>query len=333
MTGLVLACATLATVAAAGGPEDPGHLRLLAIESAAAVHAAPPLAVQTLDDAMLVASEGAAAPSLLAGALHVVTSRSSASSVPSDPSQVAEDGSAAADDLDVVADDLDADDADAVTAATADEPGDGAEQGDDGEEVDASPQPAESALLATVEDLAIHLPVHRPVAVGFHQASRWSSLPLEPAGRSVDLEALRVDPAHDLTGRAEDVPFAVLPARGRGTSRTSAADVVVAPGEAVVSPVDGTVSDVRTYRLYGRHDDHRIEIVPASAPDRRVVLLHVDAPQVQAGDEVVAGTSEVATSARTFPFESQIDRWLAPDRLPHVHVEVQSADPAGPGDP
>jgi hypothetical protein len=96
----------------------------------------------------------------------------------------------------------------------------------------------------------------------------------------------------------------------------------------VHTPVSGTVTDVREYVLYGGHRDVRLEIAPDDAPDLRLVMIHIADVDVEAGDEVTAGETVVAGTARPFPFGSQIDRFTEPDRWPHVHIEVKHEDDA-----
>jgi hypothetical protein len=89
--------------------------------------------------------------------------------------------------------------------------------------------------------------------------------------------------------------------------------------------VDGVVTEVRPYLLYGQHPDTRVEIRPDDAPHLRVVLIHVDGVQVAAGDRLTAGETVLAGSANRFPFSSHVDRYLERG-WPHVHLEVVDPD-------
>lgn len=121
-----------------------------------------------------------------------------------------------------------------------------------------------------------------------------------------------------------DLEYIVTDTRGRETSATSAADVVLPRGANVFAPVTGIVTGLRRYRLYNRYPDVRVEITPDQAPHRRVVLLHLDAVGVHRGQQVEASVTRIG-SVRGFPFESQVDRYIR-GRYPHVHMEVK--DPA-----
>lgn len=173
------------------------------------------------------------------------------------------------------------------------------------EEVSAD-APAEDAqdrtdVFATVGAVELHALSHDVQVNGFHQASSPASRTMTPVGSDT----------------------AVLPSRGRGYSATSAVDVVLVDDEPVRSPITGTVVELDRYQLYGRTADLRLAIQSADHPHIEVVLLHVERPEVEVGDEVVAGETVVAGGGRQLPFRSQVDRETAPDAWPHVHIEVK----------
>jgi biotin carboxyl carrier protein len=176
-------------------------------------------------------------------------------------------------------------------------------------------------VFARVEGLDLHLPAEAAVLVGFHEAATRRPLALTPIGGLLDHQnTTKFDPPPDEDG----MDYVVLSSRGRPMPATSAADIVLTDEVPVLAPVDGTVTDVRTYYLSGRHLDHRVEIRPASAPHLRVVLIHVEEPTVAVGQEVSAGQTVLSPRVRTFPFSSHIDRYTEPDRFGHVHLEVHA---------
>lgn len=178
--------------------------------------------------------------------------------------------------------------------------------------------------FATFSGLSLYLPTDDPVLVGFHEASSPAARELRPTGTVVENEnTTKFVPPDDVTGGSE---YLVLSSRGRVQPATSAVDLVMHVDDPVRSPVHGTVADVRGYDLYGAHEDYRVEIMPAEAPQLRVVLIHVDEVAVEVGDTVRAGETILAGTARSFPFGSQIDRYTEPDRWPHVHLEVKHQD-------
>jgi hypothetical protein len=140
---------------------------------------------------------------------------------------------------------------------------------------------------------------------------------------------------HDGGRQQEPLATAVrprtLPSRYRGTGSRTAADIVVPPDTAVRSPVTGTVKAAGTYALYCRYRDDKVVIRPDAAPDLEVTVLHITGVQVQAGDRLVAGITQLAPRATLLPFESQVDRETGTPRWPHVHVEV--LDPRVPDRP
>jgi murein DD-endopeptidase MepM/ murein hydrolase activator NlpD len=162
-------------------------------------------------------------------------------------------------------------------------------------------QAARTGVFATVGGLALHLPAHDTIVTGFHQASTPGSQAMTPASG-----------------------HRVLPSRGRGYPATSAVDIVMMDEQPVRSPVSGTVVAVEGYSLYGRYPDSRIRIRPHDDRDLRVVMLHLGGVEVEVGDEVEAGVTELAKRARRFPFRSQVDAETKPDSWPHVHYEVKA---------
>jgi hypothetical protein len=190
--------------------------------------------------------------------------------------------------------------------------------------------PAPTPPLAELAGLEIWLPTASPVIVGFHEAATVSAIGVEPVGTlAEDRNTTRTELPPDV---ADGTPYLVLTSRGRSAGPTSAIDVVMTPGDPVLSPVTGTVVDVRSYLLYGAHQDLRIEVVPDGRPDVRLVMIHVDGAAVAIGDRVVGGVTPVARSARLFPFGSHIDRETEPERFPHVHIELQPIDAPRLGD-
>ena len=177
-------------------------------------------------------------------------------------------------------------------------------------------------VFARSDGMALHLVSADAVGVAFHEASYRDATELRPVGRcSVCRNRRKFSPSeHGET----DLEYIVTDTRGRQTPATSAADVVVPRGADVFAPVTGIVTGLRHYRLYRRYPDVRVEITPALAPDRLVVLLHLDAVAVHRGQQVDASVTKIG-SVRGFPFESQVDRYIR-GGYPHVHLEVK--DPA-----
>jgi hypothetical protein len=176
-------------------------------------------------------------------------------------------------------------------------------------------------VFAAAGGVRLRLVSAEPVVVAFHEASYHDALALHPTGvcgRCRNPTKFTPPPPRDPTLR-----YLVTHSRGRDTPATSAADLVLPRGTPVLSPVDGTVTRVRRYRLYRKYTDLRVEISPHEAPDRLVVLLHLGAVPVRRGDPVVASTTELG-APRRLPFRSHVDRYVR-GRYPHVHLEVKDA--------
>lgn len=196
------------------------------------------------------------------------------------------------------------------------------EEGDDEAVTDELPAPLPLPVLGRAGGLLVHVPAMEPLVVSYHEASFAEALPIQPLGTLSQNE----NPTRPLV--SEDHPdgldFHVQVSRGRANASTSAVDVVLLPGEAVRSPVAGTVTEVRPYQLYGTHDDVRLEL-RADDADLAIVLIHVQDVVVQAGDRVEVG-DVLAGGARVFPFGAVVDRLFEPDRYGHVHLEVKTPE-------
>jgi hypothetical protein len=118
------------------------------------------------------------------------------------------------------------------------------------------------------------------------------------------------------------LPHRVMASRGRGTSASSAVDIVVPSRARIRAPVTGTVTAVKRYLLYCRTRDWKVVIAPMSHPRLRVLVLHMVRPAVHDGDEVVAGSTVIGRAARNDEPTAQANRYF-PDRFPHIHVEVE----------
>ncbi len=164
------------------------------------------------------------------------------------------------------------------------------------------------------------------VAVAFHEASHKGTATLLPIGRCgiCRNRAKFAAPASSVP----NLRYIVMDSRGRAASGTSAVDIVVRKGTAVVAPVTGTVRNVKRYRLYRRYPDIRVAIAPDADPVRRVVVIHLRGVTLRRGDRVEASTTVIGR-VREFPFESQVDRYVR-GSFPHVHIEVRRRVEARP---
>ncbi|MDX1619433.1 MAG: M23 family metallopeptidase [Nitriliruptorales bacterium] len=178
-------------------------------------------------------------------------------------------------------------------------------------------------LLARVDGLEIVSPSKKTAMVGFHESFSASAAPLSPATEPQENHGAK--PLPKIVEEEGSQAGIVLPTRNRPGGATSAVDIALPEGEDVLAPVSGEVVAVSPYFLYGQHPDVRIDIIPEGRPDLRVVIIHVADVTLEPGDVIEAGKTRIAGSAVLFPFESQIDRFVADvhgEAMPHVHIEV-----------
>ena len=165
--------------------------------------------------------------------------------------------------------------------------------------------------FAVIDRIALHYPAAVVETVGFHESGHDGSKPW---------------PVNDV-----ESTWTVLDSRERDTHPRSAADVVVAPGTEIRSPVTGTVVAAQTYVLYCEHSEDLLFIEPDEQPGWQVRIFHISGLQVSVGDRVEAGVTVIAPSATQLPFVSQVDDETAEPSWPHVHIEI--VDPSIPDRP
>ena len=109
---------------------------------------------------------------------------------------------------------------------------------------------------------------------------------------------------------------------GEGGALTSSVLVGALAGSPVTSPVSGIVTAVKSYKLYGKYDDVRIDIRPEEMSGTTISLLFVDEPAVSIGEVVTAGKTQLG-KVRECP--EDLGATLAEythDSGSHVHLQV-----------
>jgi hypothetical protein len=96
------------------------------------------------------------------------------------------------------------------------------------------------------------------------------------------------------------VRYYLLPGQGGGS--TGAILVGAAPGCPVTSPVSGTVTAVKQYKLYGKYDDVQVDIRPQEMSGITFSLLFIEDPVVTIGEVVTAGKTALG-KVRVCPVE------------------------------
>jgi len=178
--------------------------------------------------------------------------------------------------------------------------------------------------FASVGDtgLILYFPAHvsEVLGVGFHESGKSEALPLQPVGNCYFRESTQTV-SRSISLSRFPVLF-VMNSRGRGQTPASAADVAMRPGTLVRSPVDGVVTKVEAYYLYGKYPDFKVEIKPQGHPELRVVVIHIDEVRVKAGDPLEAGKTELAkVRDLSHTFDSQINEYISKE-CDHPHIQV-----------
>lgn len=192
---------------------------------------------------------------------------------------------------------------------------------------EAAPPPAPafpqgpSRLFARHDGMHLYTPSADPIRIGFHEAAYGTAVGMIPLGRALANDNMGKYHLPPLT--PTDQQYLVLSSRGRPHHATSAADIVMRPGEPVRAVVTGMVVEAKPYMLYGMYPDAMIRIRSAEDNGKIVTMLHVTGLRVRVGQQILAGETIVADTATSFPFLSQIDYYLGGKPHPHVHVEVK----------
>ncbi len=103
---------------------------------------------------------------------------------------------------------------------------------------------------------------------------------------------------------------------------TSSVLVGALEGSAVTSPVSGIVTAVKSYKLYGKYEDIRIDIRPEEMSGTTISLLFISEPAVAIGEVVTAGKTQLG-KVRECPAE--LGATLAEhthDAGSHVYLQV-----------
>jgi murein DD-endopeptidase MepM/ murein hydrolase activator NlpD len=207
------------------------------------------------------------------------------------------------------------------------------------------PEGPATPLFATYRTLHLHLAVAEQdlTELAFHQAAGPNALPMESL--LPDADPALADHKRG-TGRVlpERDPDAAEPAvltgevirmwrASRSGPPNTAADIGALAGAPVFSPVTGTVIEVKSYDLYGVHDDLEIHIQPTGWPEIDLVIIHVTDPTVRVGDLVVGGVTRIA-SVRLL--SDRVNHQLGdytPDPGDHIHMQLNRVEKPGATEP
>jgi hypothetical protein len=225
----------------------------------------------------------------------------------------------------------------------------------------ATPAPAAAATAAEVtptpyfasfRGVRLHLPISADAVtvLGYHQSSYNDTYPMvsllkagDP-GKAVALAAAEkkagAHSAADLAGdpvqeNAKGIWIGTALAlwrTGVAGGRYTAIDCGASPGTPICSPVDGTVMEIRPYKLYGKYSDIEIDIKPDVWSDVDVILLHTTDPTVTEGQHVIGGVTEIAHVRHISNIVPGLQlASYSPDGGNHTHLQLtRIPDPGQP---
>lgn len=114
---------------------------------------------------------------------------------------------------------------------------------------------------------------------------------------------------------------------GRPSKSDTAIDCGAKPGTPVFSLLDGTVMQIRPYKLYGKYSDFEIDIRPDGWSDVYVVVLHVTDPAVTEGQHVIGGVTKLAKVRCLSALVPGLQlRTYSADGGNHTHVQLNRVD-------
>lgn len=171
--------------------------------------------------------------------------------------------------------------------------------------------------FAAMGDVALRLPAEDVEGILFTESRIPDALPLVPVGTM----ASNANPGYEPTLDAQGPEYRVLAPPTGVRPATSRAEVLVAPGSAILAPVTGEIVEVSQYEVEAGISDWQVKIAPDQRPDLMVVLRHVDVATVVAGQRVDAGETTVGTVRSMSPVVSD-DNPLA---LPSIALILRPA--------
>lgn len=150
----------------------------------------------------------------------------------------------------------------------------------------------EHPAFARMDDRNLLLPVAAGDAtiVAYKPVSDERAISLSPIGDQANANGV-VRFFRGIFSGEPSVRYYLL--KGEGGATTTSAMVGALAGSPVTSPVSGIVTAVKSYKLYGKYDDVRIDIRPEEMSGTTVSLLFVDEPVVSIGEVVTAGKTQL----------------------------------------
>ena len=156
--------------------------------------------------------------------------------------------------------------------------------------------------MAQLENIDVLLPVRQDAttAIAYHAVDNPGTVPFAPVGELISGGGIAGKLADAFAGGG-GVAYYLMDGGGV-SSGTAGLDIGTVPGSIIRSPVDGCITNIKRYVLYGEFFDYEIDITLAANPSVLLVITHVASPSVAVGDTVTAGETKLG-KVRAFPPE------------------------------
>ena len=177
--------------------------------------------------------------------------------------------------------------------------------------------------VAQAGDLGLMLPIYggEITVIGYHPADDPNAVTLTPMGNQANGSSFfrgieSVFPSGGLQ-------YVIMGDASYFGSSTQSMDIGAPAGTSIYSPVDGVVAGIRNYLADGHCPDVELKIRPQSEATLLVVMTHVDQPQVDLGQQVRAGSTQLGTvRAMDGCLDQPLGRYT-PDNGNHLQMQVE----------
>ena len=178
-------------------------------------------------------------------------------------------------------------------------------------------------IFSKLPDGNLVLPVSAQDAtiIAYHSLSDERALALSPMGQQINGSVVSRSISRVFSG-ASGIKYYLLKSKGRVVAETGAVDIGAAAGTIITSPVRGTVTSVKEYKLYGKYDDVQVDISPAGMSGVTISLLFVDEPAVVIGQSVIEGKTQIGKVREAPPELAASLSEYTHDAGSHVHIQV-----------
>jgi hypothetical protein len=157
--------------------------------------------------------------------------------------------------------------------------------------------------------------------IAYDSLSDDRAVNLTPMGRQVNGSVVSRSISR-VFASSSGIKYYKLRNNGRVVADTGAVDIGAAAGTIITSPVKGTVTSVKQYKLYGKYDDVEVDISPAGMSGVTITMLLVDQPAVVIGQSLVEGKTQIGKVRAAPPELAARLSAYTHDSGSHVHLQV-----------